>query len=251
MILTRRQGPEDTLNHTDDYGPCPDCLGWFKLSVATRHQKNCVGKVPEDAKKSKGVMLTESAFLSGRVNTKASRAMITEVFPMMKIDEVSKTAQSDDLIISLGNLWLQRNVGNPLMRKYYTSSSMRLMSRMLLHLWKLDPNKSGDRKDLWYYLKPEFFPLVVRAALLCSAQDMDEGLTTPSNAIKLGFDLSRVCSAKLAESLMKEDESSKTEAKHFLKLKEISWGVQVTKLARVTLAERQLNKTVKLPQPSK
>ena len=52
--------------------------------------------------------------------------LASEVFPIMRADNVGRVAQSDPVIICLGNEWLVKNIGNKVMRKYYTSSAMRL-----------------------------------------------------------------------------------------------------------------------------
>ena len=55
-----------------------------------------------------------------------------EVFPIMQLDNVTKVAKGDSLIINLGNQWMMRNRGNEINRKYYTSSVMRLNAKLKL-----------------------------------------------------------------------------------------------------------------------
>ena len=250
ILLARREHGDDEEFDLNNYGPCPECLGWFKLKAMFRHQATCAGHTGRGQSKSSGVLLTESAILSGRVSGEASSAMIKEVFPKMKMDDIGKIAQNDHLIICLGNMWLQRNIGNQIMRCYYTSSIMRLMSKFLKNLRKLHESN----EDLWFYIKPEFFKLAVQATLQCCSDQLDEltdeeTLPSPSNAIKLGFDLKIVASAKIAESIIKKDKKGREDAKDFMDLMEISWSLKVTKLARVTLDNRRMNNKPQLPEP--
>lgn len=71
----------------------------------------------------------------------------------------------------------------------------------------------------------------------------------PSNAVKLGFDIKRMASAQLAMALIGDDQRKKDEAKAFLTLLKIKWGLQVTKLTRMVLSEKNFNKPTQLPLP--
>ena len=75
----------------------------------------------------------------------------------------------------------------------------------------------------------------------------EKNLKAPSNAIKLGFDIERMLSAKISKAIMAGDDEKQKEATDFLKQKEIQWNLQITKLARGLLVERSFNKTNQLP----
>ena len=128
VIIGRRlkQGPFDI----NCYGPCPRCLEWLRLTVLKRHQKKCPGgsNVPLTI----GDLMVQSSVISGRIDGNPSQQLLTEVYPIMKKDRIGTVAREDPLIVLLGNQWLRRNVGNVLMRKYYTSGVMRLCSRLLI-----------------------------------------------------------------------------------------------------------------------
>ena len=64
------------------------------------------------------------------MDSKASQLLLKEVYPIMKADKVGICAQSDDIIVTLRNEWMIRNVGNKINRKYYTSQVMRLAARL-------------------------------------------------------------------------------------------------------------------------
>ncbi|OWF35847.1 hypothetical protein KP79_PYT23048 [Mizuhopecten yessoensis] len=154
------------------------------------------------------------------MDSRASKALIEETFKIMQHDEVSKVAKSDPLIITLGNNWMLRNVGNKLMRCYYTSSVMRLAAKFKLELQKID----GGDKDLAQLLSPKSFDNTVLAALKCCNQDDEEDLKSPTNAIKLGYDIKRMASAKLATALKEGDETVRKDAEGFLKLMDMEWN---------------------------
>jgi len=125
FILSRRQH-----EHLDvsQYGPCPSCFAWLRLDKTLfKHQKTCPAVIigNETANASYGELRVRSLGVAGKLSRHASRALTVEVFPIMKHDDISCTAQNDPLILALGNLWMSKNIGNRLKRKYYTSSRMR------------------------------------------------------------------------------------------------------------------------------
>jgi hypothetical protein len=244
LLIGRRIADDDF--DMEAYTPCPNCLEWIRCSTIKRHQPFCPAKA--DFSVSKGSLIIQSKILTGKICDTASNALVNEVFPIMQEDKVGTVAKSDLLIVNLGNQWMQRNVGNKLMRKYYTSSIMRLAAKLRISAQQMLKDNSLDMDSL---LQPKYFNTMVKAALQCCRPEDsdDEKLQAPSNAVKLGFDLKRMASAKLALALMEEDQDKKDQAKSFLTLMKINWGLQVTKLAKTVLQEKSFNKPVNLPLP--
>ena len=193
-IIIRRWLKEGSFC-VEDYGPCPCCLEWLRKTMPLRHQKSCVGNRKDNL--TQGDLLLQSDVISGRITESPSTKLLSEVYPIMLNDNIGKTARNDDLIIRLGNQWMVRNIGNELMRKYYTSAVMRLCSRLLLKLRGLVSPPTGN--TMVDYLAPEYFDQMAKASLQVAAQDDydDEILGAPSNAIKLSYDIKRLCGIKL------------------------------------------------------
>ena len=132
---------------------------------------------------------------------------------------------------------------------------MRLCARLLLNLRELHPGRPQDEAHLWNFLEPGMFESIAIATLeTCSpAADDHEQLDAPSNAIKLGHDIRRLCYIKIGLSIknrqenVKEMDHDRKMAEDLLKLLEVFRGTEVTKLARVTLEERRFNKGTSLP----
>ena len=247
LVLGRRS--QDTSMDISEYGPCPHCEEWLKLTILKRHQA-CCPALDGGKKESKGVLLTQSAVMTGKLSHKASPALIKNVLSIMMHDEIGSVARSDPLIITAGNQWILRTLGNELNRATYTSQMMRLSARLLINLRSIHPLE--DNKNLLMdYLVPEYFDYVVQATLACAAVDMDdeEELKTPSNAIKLGFEIKRVLASKKAFAIRAKDPAMKQDCSDFLELMESEWALKVTKLARVALLERSYNQKQQLPLP--
>ncbi|XP_076092695.1 uncharacterized protein LOC143064064 [Mytilus galloprovincialis] len=246
IILARRILTSESFD-IEKYGACPSCLGWFLISNFQRHQSNCLGNSTR-TKQSKASLVTQSQIISRRISDEASPALVREVFSIMTIDEVSKVAKNDKLIISLGNQWMLSNMGNRIMRKYYTSSVMRLAAKLLTSLRSITGLKEHSMEQ---FIEAKYYEYFAKAALICSKQVVndEEDLNSPSNAIKLGYDIKRMASAKLGEALVEGDDLKKSQAENFLTLVNMSWSLKVTKLARMVLAERNFNIIKQLPLP--
>ena len=106
--------------------------------------------MPEEERKPRlGEVRVQSRLMSGQLKTNASTPLKREVFSIMKCDKIGVTAQSDPLIIALGNDWMTRNIGNKINRSHYTSQVMRLAARLKLAL-----NMEKDEpEDLVNYIK--------------------------------------------------------------------------------------------------
>ena len=247
LLLSRRLNEHEISFSKEDYGPCPSCFEWLRITVIARHQKACPAREENSETLSKGRLLLQSNIISGRISGNPSKSLTEEVLPIMKCDEIGNLAREDPLNVCMGNDYMKHNVGNKLMRKYYASAVMRLLSRLLLHLRTLDRPTTGI--FLEDYLVHAHFADVAEATLLtCSPDENDpENLKTPSHALKLGTDLKRLASITLAGAIKAGDQSRRRLAKDFLTLMDIEWS---TKLERVLLQERKHRKKVPLPLPT-
>ncbi|XP_069105224.1 uncharacterized protein [Argopecten irradians] len=244
LIIARKQGKFSS----DEYGPCPLCSEWIKKeSLSFKHQKTCPGSI-KTKKMTKGEAILRSEFAMGKINEKASKGLVKEVYPIMTRDCLTNSAKADPLIVALGNTWLRRNLGNKIKRKYYTSSRMRGSARLLHHLQDL----SAEKLTLSDYLKPKYFDLVCEGALLCAHMENDdeEDLKSPSAALKIGFDIGRMANIKLGLALRSSNKEEKQEAEEFSSLIKLEWSTRVSKLAHLKLQDMKVNKPASpLPIP--
>ena len=201
IILGRRYEGETFV--LADYGPCPKCFEWIRRSVMGRHQKVC--PCTSDKLQAKGALLTQSDVISGRINEKASSLLTNEVFTILKSDEIGNIARNDALIVAIGNQWIQKLRGNTVNRKYYTSGIMRLCAKLLKDLRKTAVVSLEDKEEntMADYLRPQHFDRIVQSAYVCSHQDTAdiEELGSPSNALKLGYEIRRLVNTKLGCSI--------------------------------------------------
>ena len=178
LLISRRLGHELDVRK---FGPFPN-LEWINHNSLPRHQQYC--SASQSTSQTTGSLVTQSDVIAHRIHETASTALRKDVFSIMLIDEVSIVAKNDSLIVALGNNWLARNVGNKLMRRYYTSSVMRLVAKLLINLRLLKPLEESD--SLSSYITGQNFDIVVKAALICATRNFNdaEELEKPSNAFK-------------------------------------------------------------------
>jgi len=172
--------------------------------------------------------------------------MQREVFPIMHNDEITATAVTDPLIVALGEIHFMRSIGNRLKRKNYASYRMRLAAR-LLHLVRKEINE--ENATMTECLKVDHFDVFAKCALLACGKTLDSALEHPSVAIKIGFDVAKLVSAKLGYASKEKDDDKYKETKRFQKLMQSEWKIKVRKQAVILLEERGFNKRCELPDP--
>ena len=245
MILTRRERC-DEFNSTW-YRPCPHCLEWLRISSLKKHSPTCLDA---ESHVSKEDMMIKSDVLLGLITPNASDKLIREVFSIMRRDEETAIAQSDGLIVALGEKWLKMNISNKVRRKYYTSEKMRRSARFLLEVRKLADKPTLTFNDC---IKGTMFDICCEAALRLAKKNIDdeEDLASPTEALKMGFDLMKLVDIKEGFALKKGGSGhaaiEKQDCKSFFRLMKIEWTAKVSKLAHNSLRERHLNKKVYLP----
>ena len=80
-----------------------------------------------------------------------------------------------------------------------------------------------------------------------AAMKVSEG--HPSTAIMIGYDLTRLASAKLGVACRRKDKEMRAEAKDFLYLLKTEWALRVNRRANEIILERKFNKKKPLPLP--
>lgn len=194
--------------------------------------------------------------IKGVAPKQSHQMLVTEVFTIMTSDKVGCEAKNDDLICRLGELWLRSCVDNKKKRAYWASQHMRLMARLLIAIRTM---KQDNNMTMWDVLSPKMFDTyLVPGVLEMALPDMDdiEDLKSPTNLIKLKYDLIRMCEFKSSISSQMYDSNGDVQWKKSGKaadnmLLEIKrwWKVRCTKLARRVLLERKLTKKEQLPDP--
>ena len=272
FVVNRRPSP-----HLDwkvsDYSPCPSCKVWVLRTLLAKHQKNCVVRNNQEkfdklSYISEHELGLEADLVAGRISLEASDELQTEVFTTMRSDYIGTVAKKDPLICCLGNIAMKRNISNKATRANNVSSAMRLAARWLIELRTFQDTEEKQKKlNCYSALVPEQYENIVSAVFAVCREacedsvedeqlDPDEGgLGAPSNAIKLSYDIGRLCAAKTTKAIAisqknnPQGEIDRVNAKRLMQLYKLNWQVDVLKRARHCLREKKLNVSIELPDP--
>ena len=261
-IIPVRRPPHGSDNLVDDYGACPQCLGYFLKTDLWRHAKyRCIAqnKYTEGSNVSrrKGIQLESSILMGKHMSEKGTDMYFLEkmVLSTMHDDDILNIVQNDPLILELGCQVLRRQYD----RKTQSSEKMRLAGRILRQLRILDPEGGKTMND---FIKPSKFDLMVQAVeevagQIEDADDLTGGeLDNPSTAIKAGNDMGWLARIKRGKAIRHYDgtidsnisEVEEKEASKFLDLIESEWKVKISSNAHRTLHDRRCKKKVKVPK---
>ncbi|XP_033725026.1 uncharacterized protein LOC117315012 [Pecten maximus] len=279
-ILIKRRKRDNAFN-VQDYGPCPDCEEWIVLEYITKHQTSCLGiksrftnkhqtisqnisdpvetctskgqgETPSitethetsTASMPKGSAIIQSQIMKGKIVGGSSK-LKKEVFPYMLSDERTEAAKEDRLIKTLGEVWLMKNIDdiNKSQRIKLTGFRMRLSAGILLRVRK-ETGLDGSMSD---FLCPRHFDKVVQCSLQVCKDEEHGKLKNPITAIKLGYDLNRLATAKLGYAIKESNEDEKREARDVLKLLQSEWSSQVSKLTSGSSESKDLKKKNEMP----
>ncbi|XP_039283303.1 uncharacterized protein LOC120351152 [Nilaparvata lugens] len=242
------QRPTNDCN-IEKYLPCKLCLGFFSKNRLYRHMKDC--------KENSGKESSRNAQSAGQAllvvaNFSCSDSLKTKIFPIMRNDKISKTAQEDELICEFGLRLLKQHKEQHV--KPIISQKMRELARLKIELLTNKPtaiDKSGKIKKLQTledYLDPDFYNDVVKAVNTIAGFNEENGkYKVPSLALKLGHSL-RSCSEIIEfKGTTTSNEYLRKRGKRFHQLLPKMWKYDVSSNASKTLSTAKWNKPTRIP----
>ena len=249
MLINRPKVSKDTSDFVcTDFLPCVHCYQWIAKRSLSAHLKSCIGKKQGNAKDLKvaAEIFCRSYHLK---NVKCSEALRDEVLPRMKDDAISLVAKDDPIIIQLGEIWFANSIGNKRKRKNFSTYRMRLAARLLLNL----RDGEEDKRTMCDFLTPAHFDDIVLAAIkTCDIKEVsnENEMKHPSTAVKIGYDITRLVSAKMGIAIRSKDQTTIEECQSLLALYRQEWKFRVDKCARQLIMERRFKKEDPLPLPN-
>lgn len=158
LILVRRPTENEAkFLSSNDYGPCPHCLGFMLKKHLWHHVKNsCIDKNRNEADKNTHIVAESNALLNNAFGSDFSRDFVVNISSKLREDEIGIYCKEDLLIQRFGAM---------LFEKYGTTQcelirqSMRQLARLILKLREI----GNTKKNLSDFLVPEVFDLIVQA----------------------------------------------------------------------------------------
>jgi len=240
LFITEKR-PSTDESH-ERYLFCEFCLGAYPKHELKKHMNKCNEK-PSSCKLGRYVQGSASMFF---YTPESASSELKSVLSRMLVDDISRCAKSDDLIIQYGNKMCirLRKDGD---QQNHISNKIRELARLVLETRKCCEEVS-NLKDC---LKPKNFGFVVEAATELSGWNEEEGcMETPSIGIKLGHSLKKCAKILKAEGIRNGMKSLKDQADDFTTLIEMSWNDEISRIARTELEQRKWNKPKLLPLTS-
>lgn len=250
LILIRRPTENEIkFVNENDYGPCPNCLGFLLKKHIWHHMKyNCEDKQlsPDKVSNSRHVVAESNAIMADIYGQEFTRDFQNTIVSALKIDEIGQVCYSDILILKFGSMQFEKfgKTQNELIRQ-----TMRQLARLVIALRELC---NGISHTLGDFLTPEKFDLVVQATKNISMTDHVDDYSrpnfhTPSLALKLGYSLKKCVSIQRGNALRSGNLQREKKLKAFLKLMEMEWHIRISSNALSTLHRRKINAVDLLP----
>lgn len=171
----------------------------------------------------------------------------------MKGDEIALEAKKDLLIAHFGESYLKKHRRERM--AYACSVRMRELSRLLIDFRICSKNEKACLQDL---INPKNFDTVVSSVRNIAGYDpFKKTFRAPSLAMHLGTSLKTTCD-ELTHLIIKESTGYRCHSieerkqwleniKHFRKLVDSRWGIEMASLANKDLQEKRWNKPLLLP----
>lgn len=236
-----------------EYYPCVNCLGFYKKTYLWRHKKICKANPNKDFKESNKHVTNAQTFLvtTGILGNFLNRSKIkTDVFSIMKADEISYTAKTDPLICLYGESYLNKHKRKQM--NVVASNKMREMARL-----KMKIVEASGIISFIDVLKPCHYELIVAAAKIVSGYDaQNKSFKASSSAMHFGTNLKFMCDVAKKAILTNNPLFTYGEEEKKCRLKDISlvkdvisnhWCNDVSSLANKVLNEYKMKKPIILP----
>lgn len=244
-----------------EYYPCHRCKALLKKHYLSRHRRKCL-LIETHEKQNKNNRFNEAAASQTLIacsldeNKTLNKLRVKDqVFPRMKVDDISLVAKTDYLIYKFGENYLKKHKREQL--NIVCSNKMRELARFLIEFRKISNSPNYTLKDI---LTPKLFDTVIECAKNLGGYDKEQKTyRAASLSAHLGTSLKQV-SDLFITSLLKEDSSLCVpvakreeiikETKRFKQLIETQWTTEISSLAFRNLQEQRWQKPVMLPLTS-
>ena len=252
LIVARRS--KEGQHDSEDYVPCKYCLRFFVKGELWKHVVSCNFRQDniDESYQGKDIIKAGKLLLYGAMQNTMSGELVDEFYRYiilsMQNDEVTRRAQQDQSIVSLGKTMFEK-LG--LARASDVRYKMRLMSRLKMEIVKsVMPAQNDSLSD---YIKPQNFNKILEATrVLCGKSDEKtlngvNKIDKPEVAKKIGHMLKKVSALKIGASIRERDSTMRKDAEDFMVLFNMEWTDKISSAAFQTSKERNFNKKEILP----
>ncbi|CAL9708054.1 unnamed protein product [Knipowitschia caucasica] len=219
---------------------CLYCQGLYISKGLSRHMKKCPEKIKEDEPKIGKRRLAFRCVLE-TVVPDISEGFKGLISPMIN-DPVTQAILNHKVIIQFGESMFKQQGADP-NRHENIRQNLRQITRLVLEAQKKTP-----LKEMEDFFVPDNFKHVISAVNIVAGYDSESNTySSPSLAIKLGYQLQKLCSIVESNAIESGDESRAKSAQGFLEMYKNKWNKLVSASALTTLRETKRVKEKSVP----
>ncbi|RVE67818.1 hypothetical protein OJAV_G00085690 [Oryzias javanicus] len=224
-----------------EFAHCMHCHGLFGAKTLFRHLKNCPDKVKaEEEPAARRRIVSHCALLAVNFAELGVGESVKDIIGEMVYDEVTRAVMEDRTILQFAEQMLGEYSSDDF---NYIRQNLRQTARLVLEAQKTTPL---DR--LRDFFHPQNFHHVVSAVRVLSGYDRErKRFGSPSLAIKLGYNLQKICGIVEADAVRAEDTERAESAQRFLSVYKRKWNKLVSSAALRNLREVKRRKEADVP----
>lgn len=246
---------KNSVNLKDRFVVCEYCMGYFSRNYLRRHKKICDLNLNQHETAFRNNHLSSAQLFSicsgANCDFYATLRLRNEVFPILRNDDISKTAMEDILICAFAESLLNKHKRRQI--RNVISNKMRELGRLLLAMKSVT-----GVQTLFSALKPEMFENFVSATKIISGYCcVTRTFKASSLALHMGTTLKQVCDTATKFVIQKSkffsyDDETKIlkDIKRLKNLIEGHWNSELSSLALKNINENKYKKSKVLPLTS-
>ncbi|XP_061586196.1 uncharacterized protein si:dkey-13n15.2 [Cololabis saira] len=227
-----------------DYVHCEYCHGLYVNKALFRHMKMCSERSPEDEEPHlrKKRMVSRCALLAVNCEALGISADIKNILGDMVYDDVTRSIMDDRIILQFAEQMFNE-YDRDMKKSHYIRQNLRQIARLVLEAQAGSPLQS-----LQDFFHPSNFKHVVATVKGVSGYDAEtKTFSRPSLAIKLGYNLQKICKIVEGNAAESGDAAATESARSFLSMYRLRWNKLISVRALRNLREVKQKRNGQVP----
>lgn len=223
---------------------CPYCYGLYGKKALFKHMKTCSERTKREDEPQVGKkrIISRCALLAVNCEALGISKDIESILGDMVYDDVTRTVMDDRIILQFGEQIFNEH-DRSMKKSQYVRQNLRQVARLVLEAQKVTPLQSVED-----FLHPSKFPLVVSTVKVLAGYDTEKKtFSCPSLAVKLGYNLQKICKIVEDNAVKSGDTEAAESAKDFLSMYRRKWNKIISLRALSNLREIKRKKEKEVP----
>lgn len=220
---------------------CLYCQGLYISKGLFRHMKKCPEKIKNEDEPKVGKRRYAFRCVLETLGPDISEGLKELLSPMIN-DPVTQAILNHKIILQFGENMYRQQGADPT-RHEHIRQNLRQIARLVLEAQKLTPLKELDD----FFVPSNFRHVVSAVNVLAGYNSKKNSYARPSLAIKLGYQLQKICGIVETNAINAGDESKAKSAQSFLDVYKKKWNKLVSSTALTSLRETKRVKEKSIP----